>query len=116
MALFFKTFRHCDLSDHLGIPTFPLSRNGEPPHDGQLTLLLQATTIIDTISPCMSPEKRHQAKYNDDESTLSECSSISEEKKQCSFRRLDENRERRKSVFMQPNDIQSDHSTDTAKR
>ena len=24
MALFFKTFRHCDLSDRLGIPIFPL--------------------------------------------------------------------------------------------
>lgn len=26
MALFFKTFRHCDMSDLLGIPIFPLSR------------------------------------------------------------------------------------------
>ena len=27
MALFFKTFRHCDLSDRLGIPIFPESVN-----------------------------------------------------------------------------------------
>lgn len=88
MALFFKTFRHCDLSDHLGIPTFPLSRN----------------------------EKKHQAKYGDDESTLSEGSSVAEGDEPCSFRRLDENRQRRKSVFAQPRDVTSDHSTATVKR
>lgn len=87
MALFFKTFRHCDLSDRLGIPIFPLSRN----------------------------ERKHQAKYNEDESTLSE-GSTAEEEMRCSFMKLDANRQKRKSVLMRPIDIQSDQSTDTDKR
>ena len=87
MALFFKTFRHCDLSDRLGIPIFPLSRN----------------------------ERKHQAKYSEDESTLSE-GSTAEEEMRCNFRKLDENRQKRKSVLMRPIDIQSDQSTDTDKR
>ena len=87
MALFFKTFRHCDLSDRLGIPIFPLSRN----------------------------ERKHQAKYSEDESTLSEGSTAEEEMK-CNFRKLDANRQRRKSVLMRPIDIQSDQSSDTDKR
>ena len=86
MALFFKTFRHCDLSDRLGIPIFPLSRN----------------------------EKKLQAKYNDDESTLSEGSSVGrEEQIMCKFGRMDVNRERRKSVFMRPIDIQNGGGSDT---
>jgi len=87
MALFFKTFRHCDMSDGLGIPIFPLSRN----------------------------ERKHQAKYADDESTLSETSALDEEMN-CRFRMLDENRQRRKSALIRPIDIQSDHSVDTSKR
>lgn len=87
MALFFKTFRHCDMSDGLGIPIFPLSRN----------------------------EKKHQSKYDDEESTLSEGSSLEEEIK-CRFQRLDANRHKRKTVLMRPIDIGSDQSTDTAKR
>lgn len=88
-ALFFKTFRHCDVSDGLGIPIFPLSRN----------------------------EKRHQAKYSDDESTLSEGSTAAtEEDFKCNFSRLDANREKRKSVLFRPIDIQSEHTSDTAKR
>ena len=86
MALFFKTFRHCDLSDRLGIPIFRLSRN----------------------------EKKLQAKYNDDESTLSEGSSAGhEEQIMCKFGRMDVNRERRKSVFMRPIDIQNGEGSDT---
>mmetsp|Transcript_26278 Transcript_26278/g.56418 ORF Transcript_26278/g.56418 Transcript_26278/m.56418 type:complete len:758 (-) Transcript_26278:98-2371(-) len=88
MALFFKTFRHCDISDKLGIPIFPLSRN----------------------------EKRHQAKYNDEESTLSEEMSALEDDMKCRFRKLDANRQQRKSVLMRPTDIQCDHSVDTARR
>ena len=87
MALFFKNFRHCDLSDMMGIPIFPLSRN----------------------------ERKHQAKYDDDESTLSEADSILDDLK-CRFKMLDINRQRRKSVLMRPNDIRSDHSVDTARR
>ena len=85
-ALYFKTFRHCDLSDRLGIPIFPLSRN----------------------------ERMHQAKYDDDESTLSD----EFEEAMCRFKRMDENRQRRKSVLMRPIDIlsQSGHNSDTAKR
>ena len=88
MALFFKSFRHCDMSDQLGIPIFPLSRN----------------------------ERKLQAKYDDEESTLSESSSFFEEERKCRFRMLDENRQRRKTVLMRPIDLQSDHSSDTMKR
>ncbi|KAL9190626.1 hypothetical protein ACHAXT_000332 [Thalassiosira profunda] len=91
MALFFKTFRHCDMSDRLGIPIFPLSRN----------------------------ERKHQAKYFDDESTLSEeCESLMEEERRCRFKKLDENRQRRKTALRRPIDMQqqSEHSSDTAKR
>jgi elongation factor 2 kinase len=89
MALFFKTFRHCDMSDLLGIPIFPLSRN----------------------------ERRHQAKYDDEESTLSEASSAVEEDLRCRFKMLDANRQRRKTVLMRPIDImQSEDKADTAKR
>lgn len=88
MALFFKTFRHCELSDRLGIPIFKLSRN----------------------------EKKHQAKYTDDESTLSEYSAMFNEENRCRFRRLDANRIMRKSVFARPVDIQTDNITETLKR
>ncbi len=88
MALFFKTFRHSDLSDRLGIPIFPLSRN----------------------------ERKHQAKYTDDESTLSEYSSIYNEEIKCKFRRLDANRIQRKSVLIRPIDVQSDSIVETLKR
>ncbi|KAL7518103.1 hypothetical protein ACHAWX_002962 [Stephanocyclus meneghinianus] len=87
MALFFKTFRHCDMSDLLGIPIFPLSRN----------------------------ERRHQAKYDEDESTLSEESSL-EELVKCKFQRLDFNRQKRRSVLMRPIDMNSEHKADTARR
>lgn len=43
MALFFKTFRHNSFSDSMGIPIFPLSKN----------------------------ELKHQAKYSEDEDTVS---------------------------------------------
>eukprot|EP00956_Cyclotella_meneghiniana_P017644 scaffold28932_cov72-Cyclotella_meneghiniana.AAC.3 len=88
MALFFKTFRHCDMSDLMGIPIFPLSRN----------------------------ERRLQAKYDEDESTLSEESSAFQELK-CKFQRLDVNRERRKSVLMRPIDINGpEDKADTIRR
>jgi elongation factor 2 kinase len=80
MALFFKAFRHSDLSDQLGLPIFPLSRN----------------------------EKKHQAKYSDDESTLSEYSSTYNEEIKCRFRSLDANRIHRKSVLMRPIDVRTD--------
>lgn len=87
MALFFKTFRHCDLSDKMGIPIFPLSRN----------------------------ERKHQAKYDDDESTLSE-GSPSLEALMCRFRMLDDNRQHRKSLLVRPTDLNCAHSSDTEKR
>lgn len=88
MALFFKTFRHCDMSDGLGIPIFPLSRN----------------------------ERKHQAKYDDDESTLSEEMAALDEEKKCRFSMLDANRQARKTVLKRPIDIQSDDSVDTMRR
>lgn len=87
MALFFKTFRHCDFSDKLGIPIFPLSRN----------------------------ERKHQAKYDDDESTLSESSPLLEAL-MCKFKMLDDNRQHRKSVLARPIDLNCNSSTDTEKR
>jgi elongation factor 2 kinase len=88
MALFFKSFRHCDMSDSLGIPIFPLSRN----------------------------ELRHQSKYSDDDSTLSESSSPYSEEMKCRFKQLDSNRLMRKSVLLRPIDGVSEHKRDTAKR
>ena len=61
-------------------------------------------------------EKKHQAKYTDDESTLSEYSAIYNEENKCRFRRLDANRILRKSVFMRPIDVQTDNITETLKR
>lgn len=79
MALFFKTFRHCGVSDSLGIPTFPLSRN----------------------------EIRHQAKYDDDEVTVSDDEHTSLESKSHGdgsemddFQRMDIRRIRRASVLL----------------
>ena len=92
MALFFKNFRHCDLSDKMGIPIFPLSRN----------------------------ERKHQAKYADDESTLSEGSVGSPLLEAlCKFRMLDDNRQQRKSILVRPTDLNCANnmcSTDTEKR
>lgn len=87
MALFFKNFRHCDLSDKMGIPIFPLSRN----------------------------ERKHQAKYEDDESTLSEGSPLLEAL-MCKFKMLDDNRQMRKSILVMPTDLNCADSTDTEKR
>ena len=87
MALFFKNFRHCDLSDKMGIPIFPLSRN----------------------------ERKHQAKYYDDESTITESSPTLEELI-CRFSMLDDNRQQRKSVLVRPTDLNCNHNTDTEKR
>lgn len=95
MALFFKSFRHCSFSDSMGIPIFPLSRN----------------------------ELKHQAKYNDDEDTVSEAvsnavtsavasldlddgdasfNSDAVEKALCRFAALDMNRKARQSALHTP--------------
>jgi elongation factor 2 kinase len=87
MALFFKNFRHCDLSDKMGIPIFPLSRN----------------------------ERKHQQKYDDDESTLSEGSPLLEAL-MCRFKLLDDNRHHRQSILARPTDLNCADSTDTEKR
>lgn len=79
MALFFHTFRHCSYSDLLGIPVFPLSKN----------------------------ELKNQAKYNDDDLTLSDDEGDNDEgdiEGARRFSRLDQNRLRRKSVFILPTD------------
>lgn len=61
-------------------------------------------------------ERRLQAKYDEDESTLSEESSALQELK-CKFQRLDVNRERRKSVLMRPIDINGpEDKADTIRR
>eukprot|EP00521_Asterionellopsis_glacialis_P013996 CAMPEP_0195290632 /NCGR_PEP_ID=MMETSP0707-20130614/6420_1 /TAXON_ID=33640 /ORGANISM="Asterionellopsis glacialis, Strain CCMP134" /LENGTH=760 /DNA_ID=CAMNT_0040350785 /DNA_START=35 /DNA_END=2317 /DNA_ORIENTATION=+ len=94
MALFFKSFRHSAFSDRLGIPTFQLSRN----------------------------ELKHQAKYSEDEITVSDDDdSFSEEaisKAICRFSRLDLNRKSRMSALITPKDMNlpSDESADTLKR
>jgi len=85
MALFFKTFRHCSFSDSLGIPIFPLSRN----------------------------ELKHQAKYDEDEDTVSDAVSLNldddssfasadVEKALCRFAALDMNRRARQSALHTP--------------
>ena len=95
MALFFKSFRHCSFSDSMGIPIFPLSRN----------------------------ELKHQAKYNDDEDTVSDAvsnavasavaslnlddddasfNSDAVEKALCRFAALDMNRMARQSALHTP--------------
>jgi elongation factor 2 kinase len=76
MALFFHSFRHCNLSDSMGIPIFPLSRN----------------------------ELKRQAKYDEDEITVSdEESTYSDDHKLDRFARLDLNRQyRRQSLNLPP--------------
>ena len=76
MALFFKTFRHSSLADSMGIPIFPLSKN----------------------------ELKHQAKYEDDEYSVSNESSAHKEmiKNMDRFARLDFNRKNRMSVLDSP--------------
>ena len=119
MALFFHSFRHCDMSDLLGIPIFPLSR--------YLNIVFFANSILIgsfkifsrlySFSTKYRNERRHQAKYDEDESTLSEESSV-EELIKCRFQRLDVNRQRRKSVLMRPIDINvgSEEKADTLRR
>jgi elongation factor 2 kinase len=87
MALFFHNFRHSAISDSLGMPIFHLSRN----------------------------EIRHQAKYDDDEETLSD-EELSHEGVTCSFQRLDANRMRRRSMLLSPKDILPMQSQDTLRR
>ena len=72
MALFFKSFRHCSISDALGIPIFALSRN----------------------------ELKVQAKYEEDEETLSEDGDKAVDR----FQKLDLNRIRRSSALLTPMD------------
>ena len=62
-------------------------------------------------------ERRHQAKYDEDESTLSEESSV-EELIKCRFQRLDVNRQKRKSVLMRPIDLNAgpEDKADTLRR
>lgn len=76
MALFFHSFRHCHFSDAMGIPIFHLSRN----------------------------ELKHQAKYEEDEVTVSddEESTYSDDRKLCKFARLDLNRQSRRSILSVP--------------
>lgn len=83
MALFFHSFRHCSLSDFLGIPIFALSKN----------------------------EVKNQPKYDEDDQTLSSDESESGgaggavAKERRSLLRLDLNRLRRKSLLMAPSDL-----------
>jgi elongation factor 2 kinase len=75
MALFFHTFRHCHFSDSMGIPIFPLSRN----------------------------ELKNQAKYDEDEVTVSDDgSTFSDERKLDKFARIDLNRQSRRQSLMIP--------------
>ena len=81
MALFFHSYRSCGSSDAMGIPIFPLSRN----------------------------EIKAQAKYEDEEVTVSECDideqsllSNSEAAPLDAFQRLDWNRQRRRASLQLP--------------
>ena len=87
MALFFKNFRHCSVSDALGIPTFSLSKN----------------------------ELKCQAKYEDDEQTLSSDEASIEDRLNA-FQRLDANRIRRSSVLLTPEDLFPVQRRNTMKR
>jgi elongation factor 2 kinase len=90
MALFFKTFRHCGVSDSLGIPIFPLSRN----------------------------ELKVQAKYEEDEVTMSDESENSggHAAKLDNFQRLDLNRLRRSLALKSPRDLLGPSESDTMRR
>jgi len=89
MALFFCSFRHSTLSDALGIPNFPLSRN----------------------------EMKHQIKYDEDEETVSdEEASVLSGQEEDDFQRLDNNRLRRKHMLQTPMDILPDDSQATLRR
>jgi elongation factor 2 kinase len=89
MALFFKTFRHCGVSDSLGIPIFPLSRN----------------------------ELKVQAKYEDDEITMSDEESQNSggehAAKHDNFQRVDLNRLRRSLALKSPRDLLGPSESDT---
>lgn len=89
MALFFHSFRHCTFSDSMGIPIFPLSRN----------------------------ELKHQAKYRDDEITVSDDEESMTETKISMLERIDLNRIRRKSVLVSPMDLyKPDDEVETVRR
>lgn len=84
MALFFHSFRHCSLSDKMGIPIFALSRN----------------------------ELKHQAKYHDDDLTLSDEEDEDDEQEGRRLLQLDTNRLRRMSALILPIDIEEFKSID----
>jgi hypothetical protein len=75
------------------------------------------STIDFPIQLAFRNERRHQAKYDEDESTLSEDSSL-EELIKCRFQRLDMNRQRRKSALIRPIDVNigSEEKADTMRR
>ena len=92
MALFFHTYRSCGTSDAMGIPIFPLSKN----------------------------EIKAQAKYEEEEITLSddEHSLLSADDEAAildAFQKLDLNRQRRKDVLLRPTDILADNGCDSEK-
>ncbi|GAX25257.1 elongation factor 2 kinase [Fistulifera solaris] len=87
MALFFKNFRHSTLSDALGIPVFPLSRN----------------------------ELKSQAKYEEDEETISDDDASLEEEVN-TFQKLDANRMRRQSALLNPRDLLPEGLQDTQRQ
>uniref|UniRef100_A0A7S4QDH5 Alpha-type protein kinase domain-containing protein n=2 Tax=Ditylum brightwellii TaxID=49249 RepID=A0A7S4QDH5_9STRA len=91
MALFFKTFRHCSFSDSMGIPIFKLSRN----------------------------ELKHQAKYEDEDDSVSDESSLKSDKIDsalCNFAKLDINRQARRQSLITPRDLNKTRDDDTERR
>ena len=89
MALFFHSFRHCSYSDMMGIPIFPLSKN----------------------------ELKHQAKYHEDDLTLSDDEDDEDEGQ--GLVQLDSNRIRRMSALILPLDLdafKADDQRATARR
>jgi elongation factor 2 kinase len=90
MALFFKSFRHCGMSDSLGIPIFPLSKN----------------------------EIKCQLKYEEDEVTVSdeEESLPGDYPPPDAFQRLDLNRRRRSLALKSPQEALPLDRRDTFRR
>eukprot|EP00977_Amphora_coffeiformis_P025622 scaffold20863_cov181-Amphora_coffeaeformis.AAC.5 len=91
MALFFLTYRSCGMSDAMGIPIFPLSRN----------------------------EIKAQAKYEEEEVTMSddEHSLLSCDNPPLdAFQKLDLNRKRRANALMRPTDILPIQEKDTLRQ
>ena len=90
MALFFKSFRHCSYSDFLGVPQFPLSRN---------ELKFQAKYHDDDLT-LSDDEDEDEDEFNEEEENEEDARLAKDFKK---LMRIDKNRERRRSLLLSSN-------------